>query len=44
VLPNWPYLAGLLRNFGDPRDVTQLLRRTTFNLAVGNADAHAKNF
>ena len=37
-------LAGLLRNFGDPRDVTDLLRRTTFNLAVGNADAHAKNF
>jgi serine/threonine-protein kinase HipA len=37
-------LANLLRNFGDPRDVTSLLRRTTFNMAVGNADAHAKNF
>ncbi len=37
-------LAVLLRNFGDPRDVTGLLRRTTFNMAVGNADAHAKNF
>jgi serine/threonine-protein kinase HipA len=37
-------LARLLRNFGDPRDVTSLLRRTTFNMAVGNADAHAKNF
>jgi serine/threonine-protein kinase HipA len=37
-------LAGLLRNFGDPRDVTSLLRRTTFNMAIGNADAHAKNF
>jgi serine/threonine-protein kinase HipA len=37
-------LAGLLRNFGDPRDVTSLLRHTTFNMAVGNADAHAKNF
>jgi serine/threonine-protein kinase HipA len=24
--------------------VTGLLRRTTFNMAVGNADAHAKNF
>jgi serine/threonine-protein kinase HipA len=24
--------------------VTRLLRRTTFNMAVGNADAHAKNF
>ena len=37
-------LAEVIRNFGDPRDVTSLLRRTTFNLAVGNADAHAKNF
>ena len=37
-------LANLLRNFGDPRDLTSLLRRTTFNVAVGNADAHAKNF
>lgn len=37
-------LAGVLRDFGDPADVSQLLRRTTFNMAVGNADAHAKNF
>jgi serine/threonine-protein kinase HipA len=37
-------LAGLLRSFGDPADVTRLLRRATFNVAVGNADAHAKNF
>ncbi len=37
-------LASLLRNYGDPRDVTSLLRRTTFNMAVGNADTHAKNF
>ncbi len=37
-------LAGVIRNFGDPREVTSLLRRTTFNMAVGNADAHAKNF
>ena len=36
--------ADVIRNFGDPREVTSLLRRTTFNLAVGNADAHAKNF
>jgi serine/threonine-protein kinase HipA len=36
--------AEVIRNFGDPRDVTGLLRRTTFNMAVGNADAHAKNF
>jgi serine/threonine-protein kinase HipA len=36
--------ASIIRNFGDPRDVTDLLRRTTFNMAVGNADTHAKNF
>ena len=34
--------VNVIRNFGDPRDVTGLLRRTTFNMAVGNADAHAK--
>ena len=37
-------MADVIRNFGDPRDVTSLLRRTTFNMALGNADAHAKNF
>jgi serine/threonine-protein kinase HipA len=37
-------LVGLLRSYGDPADVTRLLRRTAFNMAVGNADAHAKNF
>ncbi|TVZ06361.1 type II toxin-antitoxin system HipA family toxin [Trebonia kvetii] len=37
-------LAGVLRNYADPADVIRLLRRTTFNMAVGNADAHAKNF
>jgi serine/threonine-protein kinase HipA len=37
-------LANLLKTFGDPDDVLSLLRRTTFNVAVGNADAHAKNF
>lgn len=36
--------ADLLRNYADPADVIRLLRRTTFNMAVGNADAHAKNF
>lgn len=34
--------AEVIRNFADPRDVTGLLRRTTFNMAIGNA--HAKNF
>ncbi|MGH3151679.1 MAG: type II toxin-antitoxin system HipA family toxin [Streptosporangiaceae bacterium] len=42
--PTLRSLADVIRNFGDPRDVTSLLRRTTFNMAVGNADAHAKNF
>jgi serine/threonine-protein kinase HipA len=37
-------LADVIRNYGDPSEVTDLLRRTTFNMAVGNADAHAKNF
>jgi len=41
--PTLSDLASLLRNFGDPDDVTSLLRRTTFSMAVGNADAHAKN-
>ena len=34
----------MLRDFGDPADVITLLRRTAVNMAVGNADAHAKNF
>lgn len=42
--PSLRGLATVLRDFGDPGDVTSLLRRTTFNVAVGNADAHAKNF
>jgi serine/threonine-protein kinase HipA len=36
--------AAVLRDFGDPADVISLARRTAFNMAVGNADAHAKNF
>jgi serine/threonine-protein kinase HipA len=42
--PSLRDLADMLRNYGDPADVTRLLQRTTFNMAVGNADAHAKNF
>ncbi|WP_261555710.1 HipA domain-containing protein [Frankia tisae] len=42
--PSLRDFAEVLRTFGDPRDVTVLLRRVTFNTAVGNADAHAKNF
>jgi serine/threonine-protein kinase HipA len=36
--------ASVLRDFGDPADVITLLRRIAVNMAVGNADAHAKNF
>jgi serine/threonine-protein kinase HipA len=32
------------RDFGDPADVITLLCCTAVNMAVGNADAHAKNF
>lgn len=42
--PSLRDFASLIRDYGDPRDVTTLLRRTTFNMAIGNADAHAKNF
>ncbi|MCW2929244.1 MAG: putative HipA protein [Actinomycetia bacterium] len=42
--PSLSDLATAIRNFGDPHDVAELLRRATFNMAVGNADAHAKNF
>ncbi|MGH3265904.1 MAG: HipA domain-containing protein, partial [Trebonia sp.] len=42
--PSLRDFAALLRNFGNPGEATELLRRTTFNMATGNADAHAKNF
>jgi serine/threonine-protein kinase HipA len=42
--PSLLALATKVRDFGDFRDVANLLRRTAFNMAVGNADAHAKNF
>lgn len=41
--PSLCSLASMLRDYGSPADVTDLLRRTVFNVAVGNADAHAKN-
>jgi serine/threonine-protein kinase HipA len=40
-LPSLFAIAAVLRNGGTEPD--QLLRLTTFNLAVGNTDAHAKN-
>ena len=37
-------LADVLRNFGTVDSAMELLARVTFNMAIGNADAHAKNF
>jgi serine/threonine-protein kinase HipA len=37
-------LAELLRNYGTVDSLKELLARITFNVAIGNADAHAKNF
>jgi len=42
--PSLRDFASVLRDFGDPADVITLLRRTAFDMAVGNADAYAKNF
>ena len=36
--------AQLLRDFGALASPEELLGRVTFNVAIGNADAHAKNF
>jgi serine/threonine-protein kinase HipA len=37
-------LAAVLSGFGRDDDLGQLLKLATFNVAVGNADAHGKNF
>lgn len=52
--PGWKYeyqggpslkrFAQVLRDFGTNDDLPELLRRVTFNVVIGNADAHAKNF
>ena len=41
--PSLRSLASIIRDFGDPDDLLGLLRRVTFNVAVANADGHAKN-
>jgi serine/threonine-protein kinase HipA len=33
----------MIRDYGDLDDLVELLRRVTFNVALANADAHAKN-
>lgn len=42
--PSLLTISSILRNYGDTRALEELLRRVTFNVGVGNADAHAKNF
>jgi serine/threonine-protein kinase HipA len=42
--PSLKDLASIILDFGDSGDMSSLLSRATFNVAVGNADAHAKNF
>ena len=41
--PSLRSFARLLSRYASPEDLTRLLAITTFNVAVGNADAHAKN-
>ena len=42
--PSLKDLAIVLRDHGDVDAMRELLQRVAFNVAVGNADAHAKNF
>jgi serine/threonine-protein kinase HipA len=42
--PSLKDLAGVLRDHGDVGATRNLLQRVIFNVAIGNADAHAKNF
>ena len=41
--PSLKTFAATLDRFGQPEELSKLLALTTFNVAVGNADAHAKN-
>jgi serine/threonine-protein kinase HipA len=42
--PSLKDLALILRDHGDVGAMRELLQRVAFNVAIGNADAHAKNF
>jgi serine/threonine-protein kinase HipA len=42
--PSLSDIAGLLQAHGEVNATVELLRRVAFNVAIGNADAHAKNF
>jgi serine/threonine-protein kinase HipA len=41
--PSLRSLASMIRDYGDLDDLVELLRRVTFNVALANADAQAKN-
>ncbi len=42
--PSLKQIARVLRDYGDLDATVALFRRVIFNAAIGNADAHAKNF
>ena len=42
--PSLRALAKIVRDFGPADGLEDLLARVTFNVCIGNADAHAKNF
>jgi serine/threonine-protein kinase HipA len=42
--PSLKSFARVLRDFGTIDELPDLLRQVTFNVAIGNADAHVKNF
>jgi serine/threonine-protein kinase HipA len=42
--PSFQKIAELLSTFGTERDLLELLSLMTFNMAIGNADAHGKNY
>lgn len=42
--PSLRAFVRVLSDYGSAGDPTEMLRRVTFNVMIGNADAHAKNF
>lgn len=42
--PSLRAISSVVRDYGDVGALEELLRRVTFNVGIGNADAHAKNF
>ena len=42
--PSLRAISSVVRDYGGVGALEELLRRVTFNVGIGNADAHAKNF